>query len=138
MPFLAGSVPVGELVHLFRSAAIPSYYTWSHAIDGGSSWHSGETTANGFAGGDGFSTDFTQPGLDRGNSIFDIRHRVSLHYVWELPFFRLRHDWVGTMLYGWQLNGIWSFQTGAHWTPFRGGLLAHSTLHELMPGACSA
>ena len=51
-------------------------YTYSHSIDDGSTWHSGATTANGDAAGDGFTTDWTRPGLDRGNSIFDIRHRL--------------------------------------------------------------
>jgi hypothetical protein len=113
-------------------------YTWSHSIDSGSTWHSGGTTANGFAAGDAFSTDPTQPWLDRGNSIFDIRHRLTFHYIWELPFFYQRHDWLAVMLGNWQLNGIWSFQTGAHWTPFRGGFFSHSKLQELVPGACSA
>ena len=29
--------------------------------------------------------------------------------------------WLKGLSSGWQLNGIWSFQTGAHWSPFRGG-----------------
>ncbi len=28
-------------------------YTWSHSIDNGSTWHSGATTANGGAAGEG-------------------------------------------------------------------------------------
>src|SRR5216683_4772648 len=61
-------------------------YTYSHSIDNGSTWHSGATTANGAAGGEGFSTDVTLPGLDRGNSLFDIRQRLVLNYVWDLPY----------------------------------------------------
>ena len=60
-------------------------YTYSHTIDNGSTWHSGATTANGAAAGEGYTTDATMPGLDRGNSLFDIRHRVVLNYVWQLP-----------------------------------------------------
>ncbi len=60
-------------------------YTYSHSIDNGSTWHSGATTANGSAAGEGFTTDQTLPGLDRGDSIFDIRHRLVLNYVWQLP-----------------------------------------------------
>jgi hypothetical protein len=113
-------------------------YTYSHSIDGGSTWHSGQTTANGFAAGDAYSTDVTRPQLDRGNSIFDIRHRFTFNYVWEMPFFRNRHGLVAGVLGGWQWNGIWSFQTGAHWTPFRGGGGAGSKLEALVPGACDA
>jgi hypothetical protein len=51
-------------------------YTYSHTIDNGSTWHSGATTANGAGAGEGYTTDFTLPQLDRGNSLFDIRHRL--------------------------------------------------------------
>ncbi len=95
-------------------------YTYSHTIDNGSTWHSGATTANGPAAGEGFTTDFTQPGLDRGNSLFDIRHRVVLNYVWQLPGQNL-HGILGAVVGGWSYSGVWSFQKGAHWEPFRGG-----------------
>ena len=88
-------------------------YTWSHSIDDGSTWHSGSTTANGDAAGDGFTTDWTRPSFDRGNSIYDIRHRLVLNYVWELPFGK-HTGFMGALLSGWTYNGIWAFQTGAH------------------------
>jgi outer membrane receptor protein involved in Fe transport len=113
-------------------------YTWSHSIDSGSSWHTSQASANGFGGGDGYSTDQTLPQLDRGNSTYDIRHRLTFNFVWEMPFLRERHDFVGTMLAGWQLNGIFSRQTGAHWFPYRGGQLASSNLQGApgFPDAC--
>lgn len=92
-------------------------YTWSHSIDNGSSWHDAATTAAGAAAGDGYSTDQEFPGLDRGNSVFDIRHRLSLNYVVNLPGQNL-HGPTGAVLGGWSLNGIWSFQSGAHWSPY--------------------
>ena len=92
-------------------------YTWSHSIDEGSTWHSGATTANGAAAGEGFTTDQTLPGLDRGNSIFDIRHRLVLNYVYQLPGQNLKGV-LGWIVGGWSYNGIWSFQSGAHWEPF--------------------
>ena len=73
-------------------------YTYSHSIDGGSSWHNSQTTANGFAAGDGFTTDLTRPQLDRGNSTFDIRHRFAFNYVWQLPFMRNRHGTVTAIM----------------------------------------
>jgi outer membrane receptor protein involved in Fe transport len=92
-------------------------YTWSHSIDNGSSWHDAATTAAGAAGGDGYSTDVNRPGLDRGNSVFDIRQRLVLNYVWQLPGQNL-HGVLGGVAGGWSLNGIWAFQTGAHWSPY--------------------
>jgi hypothetical protein len=90
-------------------------YTWSHSIDNGSSWHDAATTAAGAAAGDGYSTDNNNTGIDRGNSIFDVRHRLSLNYVYNLPGQNL-HGPAGMALGGWSLNGIWSFQSGAHWS----------------------
>src|SRR5438552_4081602 len=113
------------------------HYTWSHSIDGGSSWHSGSTSANGNAAGDGVTTDQLMPGLDRGNSVFDVRHRLTFNYVWELPLFRSRTGFSKALLGGWQLNGIWSFQSGAHWTPFNSRPRS-PRFGELVPGACAA
>ncbi len=95
-------------------------YAWSHSIDTGSTWHSGATSANGAAGGDGYSSDVTKPELDRGNSIFDIRHRMSFNYVYEIPYRKDQRGFIGHVLGGWQYQGIWSFQSGAHFSPFCG------------------
>ncbi len=92
-------------------------YTYSHSIDEGSTWHSGATTASGGAGGDGYTTDQTLPGLDRGNSVFDIRHRLVVNYVYALPGQHLQ-GFKGAVLGGWQYSGIWAMQTGAHWSPY--------------------
>jgi hypothetical protein len=85
---------------------ISGNYTWSHAIDFGSTWSNRGTSANGFAAGDNVSTDVTLPSLDRGNSVFDIRQRLTFNYVWELPFFQKAHGALGTVLGGCQWNGI--------------------------------
>jgi outer membrane receptor protein involved in Fe transport len=95
-------------------------YTYSHSIDEGSTWHSGATTANGSAAGEGFTTDQTLPGLDRGNSIYDIRQRLVLNYVWQLPGQNLKGV-LGWIAGGWSYNGIWSLQSGAHFEPFTAG-----------------
>lgn len=73
-----------------------------------------------------------------GNSTFDIRHRLASTYIWQMPFLRNRHGIVAGVLSDWQWNGIFSFQTGAHWTPFRGGPNSSSRLVPLVPGACDA
>jgi len=55
--------------------------------------------------------------LDRGNSIYDIRHRLVVSHVWQLPGQNL-HGFAGQVVGGWFLNGTWAYQTGAHWQPF--------------------
>jgi hypothetical protein len=112
-----------------RGVLFNANYTWSHSIDNGSSWHDAATTAAGAAAGDGYSTDLTNQGLDRGNSVFDIRQRLSFNYVWNLPGQNL-HGIEGAAIGGWTLNGIWSFQSGAHWSPY-----AHLTPPNLLSTA---
>jgi Carboxypeptidase regulatory-like domain len=111
-------------------------YTYSHSIDDGSTWHSGATTANGAAGGEGFTTDPTNPGLDRGDSIYDIRHRLVINHVWQLPGYNLKGP-AGYALGGWSLNGIWSFQTGAHWQPYTPAAARLRTISSGGTAACT-
>lgn len=121
-------------------------YTYSHSIDNGSAWHNSATTGNGAGAGDGYSTDVTQPFLDRGNSTFDIRHRIVANYVYELPLGKNSTGAMGVIAKGWQWNGIASFQTGAHWEPFRSSLAnlrtissggtAHCTAADVNSGNC--
>ena len=60
--------------------------------------------------------DQTLPGLDRGDSIYDIRHRLVLNYVWQLPGQNL--NGLRAQLHGgWSLNGIWA-SNGAHFEPY--------------------
>jgi hypothetical protein len=85
-------------------------YTWSHAID---------NVPLEFGGG----TAGPQPqdprnlAAERGNSIIDLRHRLTLSYLWEMPFgkgkaFLNRGGVVNQILGGWQTNGILTVQTG--------------------------
>jgi hypothetical protein len=92
-------------------------YTYSHSIDNGSTWHSGATTSNGASGGDGYTTDPTHPQFDRGNSVYDVRHRLVVNHVWQMPGYNMKGP-AGYIAGGWSLSGIWAFQSGAHWQPF--------------------
>jgi outer membrane receptor protein involved in Fe transport len=113
-------------------------YTYSHSIDNGSTWHSGATTANGSGAGEGYTTTNTDPGLDRGNSIYDIRHRLVVNYVYQLPGQNLKGA-AGLILGGWAYNGIWAFQSGAHWEPTISSsshLVGNCTQAGVNSGAC--
>jgi len=103
-----------------RGFAFNLNYAWSHSIDTGSDWHSGATSANGAAAGDGYSLDPTLPMLDKGNSTFDVRHRLSFNYVYEIPYMKEQKGFIGHLLGGWQYQAIWAFQSGAHFTPYCG------------------
>ncbi len=90
-------------------------YTWGHSID---------TVGQSFGGGaDGpLPQDPLNRRADRGNSPFDIRHRLTIAWNYSLPFGKGRR-WLSNggaaeyVLGGWQINGINTFQTGLPFTP---------------------
>jgi hypothetical protein len=49
---------------------------------------------------------------ERGLSGFHTKHRLSVNYLFELPFFKEQKGFLGAILGGWQLNGITSISTG--------------------------
>ena len=85
-------------------------------MDERSTWHSGATTANGAA--EGFSMDQALPGLDYGNSTFDMRHTFTNSFVWQLPWLQSQQVLVGHFLGGWSLNNIINWHSGFPWTPY--------------------
>jgi hypothetical protein len=102
-----------EVVHRYKNGmAWQAAYTWGHAITNFSdAFYSGPTG----------SIDFTQafnPGLDKGNADFDIRHNFVFNYNYELPFFRSQIGAIGHVLGGWTVNGITSYRTGLPTTVF--------------------
>ena len=50
--------------------------------------------------------------LDRGLAGFNVTHRFSFTFVWEMPFFRTNRGFLGYALGGWQLSGFGVLQSG--------------------------
>ena len=95
---------------LSRGLAIQAAYTWSHAID---------TSSDPLvptAGNQEFPRNSFDLSAERGNSDFDVRQRLVLNYMWEIPVGRghshLADGGVGKILEGWQLAGITTFSSG--------------------------
>jgi len=80
-------------------------YTYSKSLDAFSS------SSGGFENQDARNTH-----LDWGLSDFDVRHYLSVGYLWELPFGKNKpfvNQGVGAMLLGgWQLSGITQYRSG--------------------------
>ena len=94
-------------------AALVSY-TWSKSIDDASNFFSS-------AGDPNFPQNSYDARSERGRSNFDVRHRFSASYSYDLPFGKGRHHladagWVSTILSGWQTFGIVTLQTGRPFT----------------------
>ncbi|MCC7307282.1 MAG: carboxypeptidase regulatory-like domain-containing protein [Acidobacteria bacterium] len=51
-----------------------------------------------------------------GRAQLDRRHILTVNYIYELPWFSKRHDFVGNVLGGWQVSGIVTYQTGLPFT----------------------
>ena len=78
-------------------------YTWAKSIDDVSGFFSSTGDPN-------FPQDSNNARAERALSNFDVRHRFTLGYSYDLPF-----KSKNAALRGWQTNGVWAFQTG---TPF--------------------
>ena len=88
-------------------------YTWAKSIDDSSNFFSS-------AGDPNFPQDSYNVSAERGRSNFDVRHRLTASYSWELPFGRgkrwLSEGAAARIAGGWQTFGIWTFQTGRPFT----------------------
>jgi hypothetical protein len=98
-----------QLEHRFHAGFTANVaYTYSKSIDQLS------------AEGPGFTTNQTYPiddATERGPSDYDATHNFRAFAVWDLPIFRTRKDFLGKVVGGWQLNGIYQFHSGFPWTP---------------------
>jgi hypothetical protein len=99
---------------LSRGLAMLSSYTYAKSIDDASNFFTS-------AGDPNFPQDSQNLRLERGRSNFDVRHRLSSSFSYELPFGRGRRflsddGFVTALLSGFQLNGIVTLQSGRPFT----------------------
>ncbi|HEX8871693.1 MAG TPA: hypothetical protein VF758_02940, partial [Candidatus Acidoferrum sp.] len=57
---------------------------------------------------------------ETGPSDFDATHTFKANTLYELPFFKSRHDWLYTLAGGWKIGGILQLNSGFPWTPIDG------------------
>ena len=100
-------------------------YTWSHSIDGASVF---------FGSGANATTIFPQDNYDlnaeRGRSDFDIRHRLSFSFNYDVPTWRGVPSVLGK---GWALGGILTLQTGQPFSVLTGESLSGTGLGNDRP-----
>lgn len=91
-------------------------YTFSKGIDTDSSSNVGDQFQNSISSPFLFCKSCT-----RGLSDFNIKHALSINYIWDLPTPR---DWNGFLTHtlgGWELGGVVTAQSGVPFTPLIGG-----------------
>jgi hypothetical protein len=76
-------------------------YTLGKAMDDGSDVQVG-----------GLPVDARALELEWGPTDFDVRHRLAINWLYELPFFRNDTGAMGMLLGGWQVNGVTALQSG--------------------------
>ncbi|HEV7891959.1 MAG TPA: TonB-dependent receptor [Pyrinomonadaceae bacterium] len=99
---------------LSRGLAMLASYTWSKSIDDASNFFTS-------AGDPNFPQNSYDLRAERALSNFDVRHRLSVSYSYDLPFGRGRAfvndgGFLTTLLTGWQTFGIVTAQTGRPFT----------------------
>jgi hypothetical protein len=134
LPFVIRPVPQFDDINILESRANSSYhslqlrlqqrldfglsllasYTWSKSIDDASSFFTS-------AGDPNFPQNSYDLRQERALSNFDVRHRLSVSYSYDLPFGKgralLSGDGLLSALFGgWQMNGIVTLHTGRPFT----------------------
>src|SRR4030095_9690059 len=89
-------------------------YTWSKSIDDASNFFSS-------AGDPNFPQNSYNLRGERGRSNFDVRHRLSVSYSYDLPFghgkrYLADGGFASTLWSGWQTFGVLTFQSGRPFT----------------------
>lgn len=94
-----------------RGLSFNANYTWAHGLS---------DSASGSGGNGGGSTPTgaipSNVRYDYGDSLVDIRQRLSLNWNYEVPFWKASSGLKAVALKGWSLNSILGWQTGAAFT----------------------
>ena len=99
----------GELKNFRRQGlSLRTNYTWSHAIDNISNTFSEAVTGAGNLG----LLDPLNPGLDKGNAEFDVRHRFVLAAIWDVPF-KTSNKMLARAVAGWSIIPNVSVRSGS-------------------------
>jgi hypothetical protein len=99
---------------LSRNFSAGVHYTWSSFIDTASE------IFNPSSGEVAVAQDSFNLRADRARSTYDRPHRLTGNAVFELPFYREQKGFLGHALGGFQLNGFFTLQSGAPFTPLNG------------------
>jgi trimeric autotransporter adhesin len=108
--FNAGTLRLNK--RLSSGIAMGANYQYSHSIDNAGSVGGSSTVV---------AQNWQDILAEEGNSSFDVRHKVSGNYLYELPFGKDKF-WVTTgtwshILEGFSISGTFTFATGASLTP---------------------
>ncbi len=94
-------------------------YTWSHATDNlSTSFSDADNFSNNWGTQETGMLDPFNPQVNKGNADFDIRQRIVVGAVWELPFLRTGDSMAHKLLGGWVVAPILTIRTGSPYSLF--------------------
>ncbi len=117
-----------RLTHQFADLRVAGNYTWSKSIDNDQSAATGGE-GNGFAA----PIDSFNEALARGRSNFDIPQVLSMTALYQLPIGKGKMAggtmpaWLDTFVGGWNLGGLWIWESGSPFTVSSGRATGPST-----------
>ncbi len=97
---------------LKNSLSLNASYTWSKTIDNAS-----EIFAFADIGSANAQNPFCITQCERSLSNLDRPHAFSMSYIYDVPFMKEQHGFVGHLLGGIQLNGVYVLTSGNPYTP---------------------
>jgi hypothetical protein len=104
--YSSGQIEVERKIH---SLVLRAAYTYSKFLDDSSEiFQLGTLLSTGLSS---YSQDLTNQHSDWGPSAFDQRHRFSVAYVWEIPYFH-NNRFLRALTDQWQWSGIASIESG--------------------------
>ena len=84
-------------------------YTFSKSMDQVSNGDSANANAN--------QTDPAHNNTELGPSDYDVRHRLTMTGLWDLPKVHAGNAIVNSVVNGWQINGVYTVHSGFPFTP---------------------
>jgi len=98
--------------------SLTTNYTWAHSTDDLSSTFSDSTQGASNGIGNLGYLDPRNPRLDWGSSDFDVRHRLTVTPIYQIPFFKDGRGVGHQVLGGWTLVGLFTARTGVPFSIF--------------------
>jgi hypothetical protein len=89
-------------------------FSWSKTLDNTSEIFSTGSGGNSTAGS---QNPFDTSAGEKSLSGLDFPKIASLYVVYELPFYKGQHGFLGKVLGGYQANATWRYSSGQTWTP---------------------
>jgi hypothetical protein len=105
--YAAGNVHLAKTFH--KGYQFDAIYTYAKSLDQISNGSGANSLAN--------QTNPADNRTEWGPSDYDVRHRITVSGLWDIPGTKGDHHALNVVTNGWQINGIYTFHTGFPFTP---------------------